>query len=89
MIPVLSLEPFALPTPAPITPLEVNITPSARGQPVVILLGSSINSSSVMYSDLHGLSAYAGAGGMQTVNRGRKGRRRTARGVEDGRQSAR
>jgi hypothetical protein len=86
MIPVLSLEPVALPNPAPISPLEVGITPSARAQPLVILAGSSINGSSAVYSDLHGLSAYAGAGGTVTANRGRKGLRRTARGGEDGTQ---
>jgi hypothetical protein len=72
--------------PSPIVPLEVGITPSARGQNVVILLGSSIGGSSVVWSDLHGLSAYAGASGTVTANRGRKGLRRTARGGEDGTQ---
>ncbi len=87
MIPnAVTLEPFVLPTPAPIVPFEVGITPSARGVPLVILTGVSIGGSSATYSDLNGLSAYAGAGGIVTANRGRKGMRRTSRGSEDGTQ---
>ncbi len=81
-----NLESFTLATPSPTTPLEVGITPSARGQALEILPGSSIGGSSAVWTDLHGLSAYAGAAGMTTANRGRKGLRRTARGSEDGNQ---
>jgi hypothetical protein len=84
MIPApVSLEPFALPLPAPIIPLEVGITPSARGQQLVILPGSSIGGSSVVYSDLHGLSAYAGAGGFDTRGARRGKINRYTRGNED------
>jgi hypothetical protein len=87
MIPlVVIFEPNSVIPPRAIIPLVVGITPSARGQNVVILPGSSISGSSAVYSDLHGLSAYAGASGTTTANRGRKGLRRTARGGEDGTQ---
>jgi hypothetical protein len=52
------LEPFVMPSLAPIVPLEVSITPSARAALDVILLGVSIRGSSAIYSDLNGLSAY-------------------------------
>jgi hypothetical protein len=86
MIPVLSLESVILPIANHVPLLEANITPSARVAEV-ILEGSNINRRAVMYSDLNGLSAYAGAGGIVTANRGRKGLRRTSRGGEDGNQS--
>jgi hypothetical protein len=83
MIPVLSLEPVVLPNPTPITPLEISITPSARGQNVDILAGSSINGSSAVFGDLHGLSAYAGAGGFDTRGARRGQINRYTRGNED------
>jgi hypothetical protein len=79
-----TLQAFVPPAPMPIVSLEVGITPSARGTQLVILPGSSINGSRAFFSDLHGLSAYAGAGGFQPRNI-RTGRRvmLPARGIED------
>jgi hypothetical protein len=39
---------------------------------------------SLVYLDLNGYAWYNGSSGMVTHNRGRKGLRRTARGLEDG-----
>ena len=87
MIPTFTLELPVLPVPAPILPLQLGITPASSGGVVIVLAGSSIGGSSAVYSDLNGLSAYTGAAGFMTTNRGRKGIGRTARGVEDGKNS--
>ncbi|GEM83894.1 MAG: hypothetical protein KatS3mg072_1120 [Meiothermus sp.] len=43
-----------------------------------------VSKGSVVYFDLNGYGWYDGSSGMITHNRGRKGLRRTARGIEDG-----
>ena len=83
MIPVpATLEPFSL-NPEPVVLLEVGIVPSARGLALVILAGVSIGGSSATYSDLNGLSAYAGAGGFDTRGTRRGQISRYVRGNED------
>jgi hypothetical protein len=85
MIPVLAFSPPLLPNPNPFGgALEVGITPAASGSSQNILAGSSVAGVRATYTDLNGLAAYNPALGIQTRNRGRKGIKRTARGIEDG-----
>ncbi|ADH63655.1 hypothetical protein Mesil_1777 [Allomeiothermus silvanus DSM 9946] len=81
MIPNVSTRPFIEPPLIPLPALRVDCAPTPRVLyshfPQRVSLGS------ILYLDLYAYAWYAG-GGYLTLNRGRKGLRRTSHGVEDG-----
>lgn len=81
MIPTAQTRIFILPKPAPMLPMRVLVRHRVR-RLFGHLPGVSIGS--LIYLDLNGYAWYDGSSGMVTHNRGRKGLRRTMRGLEDG-----
>lgn len=81
MIPNVYVSSFIEPPPIPLPPLQIDCIPSPRVLyshfPQRVRLGS------ILYLDLYAYTWYAG-GGHVTLNRGRKGIRRTSHGNEDG-----
>jgi hypothetical protein len=82
IVPALALVAQLAPVPEPLAGrLELGIVPGGRSR-VVILPGSSVNGSTVAFTDLNGLTAYQLRTGFDA--RGRKARATPAmRGVED------
>lgn len=81
MIPSAQTRAFIAPNPAPIVPLRVRLRHRIRS---LFQHVPGVTVGSLIYSDLNGYGWYDGSTGMVTLNRGRKGLRRTMRGVEDG-----
>lgn len=69
------------PAPVPAATLRVRVPHRVRA-----LFGHvpGVSVGSLIYSDLNAYAWYDGSSGLVTHNRGRKGLRRTARGLEDG-----
>lgn len=73
--------PSTVPAPVSIALLKVRVVHQIR-QLFNHLPG--IAKGSLVYSDLNAYGWYTGSTGLVTLNRGRKGLRRTGRGIEDG-----
>lgn len=81
MIPTAQTRAFIAPNPAPMLPLRVRVPHRVRG---LFWHIPGVSVGSLVYFDLNGYAWYDGSSGLVTHNRGRKGLRRTARGLEDG-----
>jgi len=65
--------------------LEVGVDPASTSQWWTLHGGASASGAAkVTYTDLYAFLWYAGKSGLLTLNRNRKGLRRTTRGIEDG-----
>ena len=73
------------PVARPLMPaLEVGVDPPSTSQWWTLHGGASASGARVTYTDLYAFLWYSGKSGLLTLNRDRKGLRRTTRGVEDG-----
>lgn len=81
MIPTAQTRTFIAPEPAPMLPLRVRVPHRVR---VLFQHVPGVMVGSLLYFDLNSYAWYDGSSGLVTHNRGRKGLRRTARGLEDG-----
>ncbi|MCS6783392.1 MAG: hypothetical protein RML14_01520 [Meiothermus sp.] len=81
MIPSGKTRTFVAPPPAPIAPLVVRVPHRVK---TLFSHLPGVQVGSLLYFDLNGYAWYDGSSGLITHNRGRKGLRRTARGLEDG-----
>jgi hypothetical protein len=73
---------LALAPDVPVAALNVGLSPAASSS-AVLVAGAQLSRGRGVYSRLSGLAWYA-VTGFHLRNRGRKGRRRSARGVDDG-----
>lgn len=81
MIPTAQTRAFIAPNPAVVLPLKVRVPHRVR---TLFQHLPGVSLGSLIYTDINGYAWYDGSSGMVTMNRGRKGLRRTMRGVEDG-----
>ncbi len=79
-LPVYSTLPTA-PAPVVIPPLRVRVRHQVKQ---VFQHFPGVERGSLVYLDLNGYAWYSGSAGLLTLNRNRKGLRRTTRGLEDG-----
>ena len=85
MIPTAATRTRLAPVARPLVPvLEVGIDPASTSQWWTLHGGASASGARVFYTDLYAFLWYSGKSGLLTLNRNRKGLRRTTRGVEDG-----
>lgn len=85
MIPTAATRTRLAPVARPLMPvLEVGIDPPSTSQWWTLHGGASATGAGVTYTELYAFLWYVGKTGLITLNRNRKGLRRTTRGVEDG-----